>query len=138
MQNKTLAQIFSLVVGVTLVLVGVLGFIIEPSFAVGDSATSGTLILFDVNGWHNVVHLLTGAIGIAMAGSAASGRLFSLGFGVIYLLVTVLGFIVGDGYLLSIVAINTADNFLHLVLAGAAIAIGLTSPVAESGRPVTA
>jgi hypothetical protein len=128
MQGKTLAQIWSMTLGAVLVLVGVVGFFVEPSFAVGDSAQRGTLILFDINGWHNVVHLLSGVVGLAMAGTAAKARLFSIGYGVVYVLVTILGFIVGDGgYLLSIIPINTADNILHLAIAATGIAIGLSS-----------
>lgn len=134
MEGKTLAQIYSLVLGAVLVLVGILGFLVEPSFAVGDEAQRGTLIAFDINGWHNVVHLLSGIIGIAMAKTAASARLFAIGYGVVYLLVTVLGFIVGDGgLLLSIIPINTADNLLHLVIALSGIAIGMASPATDAG-----
>ena len=140
MQGKTLAQIWSLALGVVLVLVGIVGFLVEPSFNVGDSAQRGTLILFDINGWHNVVYLLSGVVGLAMAGTAAKARLFAIGYGVVYVLVTILGFIVGDGgLLLSIIPINTADNVLHLVIAVTGIAIGLTSPAAAAARrPATA
>ena len=54
-----------------------------------------------------------------MARTAANARLFAIGYGVVYLLVTALGFVVGDGgYLLSIIPINTADNLLHLAHRG--------------------
>lgn len=129
MEGKTLAQVYALVLGAVLVLVGILGFFVEPSFAVGDSAQRGTLIAFDINGWHNVVHLLSGIVGLALAGTAAKARLFCIGYGAVYVLVTILGFIVGSGhYLLSIIPINTADNLLHLVIAVTGIAIGLASP----------
>jgi hypothetical protein len=135
MEGKTLAQIYALVLGAVLVLVGILGFLVEPSFAVGDDAQRGTLIAFDINGWHNVVHLLSGVVGLAMAKTAASARLFAIGYGVVYLLVTALGFIVGDGgYLLSIIPINTADNLLHLAIAVSGIAIGLASPASDDAR----
>ncbi len=139
MQGKTLAQVYALVLGGVLVLVGILGFLVEPSFGIGDSAERGTLILFDINGWHNVVHLLSGIVGIAMAGTAAKARLFAIGYGVVYVLVTILGFIVGDGgLLLSIIPINTADNLLHLVIAVSGIAVGLASPAGSSRRVATA
>jgi uncharacterized protein DUF4383 len=135
MEGKTLAQIYALALGAVLVIVGLVGFLVEPSFAVGDDAQRGTLIAFDVNGWHNVVHLLSGAVGLVMARTAANARLFSIGYGVVYLLVTVLGFVVGDGgYLLSIIPINTADNLLHLAIAASGIAVGLSSP-ATGGAP---
>jgi hypothetical protein len=138
MEGKTLAQVYALTLGVVLVAVGVLGFIVEPSFAIGDSARRGTLIAFDINGWHNVVHVLSGVVGIALAGTAAKARLFCIGYGVVYTLVAILGFVVGDGgLLLSIIPINTADNLLHLAIALTGIGIGLTSRTV-AGRPVVA
>lgn len=141
MQDKTLAQVYVMALGAVLVLVGIIGFLVEPSFGVGDSAERGTLILFDINGWHNVVHLLSGIIGLAMVGTAAKARLFAIGYGVVYVLVTILGFAVGDGgLLLSIIPINTADNLLHLAIAVTGIAVGLASPAGDATRrrPVTA
>jgi len=141
MQNKTLAQIYVMVLGTVLVLVGIVGFLVEPGFGIGDSAARGTLIVFDINGWHNVVHLLSGIIGLAMVGTAAKARLFAIGYGVVYVLVTVLGFAVGDGgLLLSIIPINTADNLLHLAIAVTGIAVGLASPASTPAgrRAVTA
>ena len=135
MQGKTLAQVYVTVLGAVLVIVGIVGFLVEPSFAVGDSAERGTLILFDINGWHNVVHLLSGIVGLAMVGTAAKARLFAIGYGIVYVLVTILGFAVGDGgLLLSIIPINTADNLLHLLIAVSGIAVGLASPAA-GGAP---
>ncbi len=139
MQDKTLAQVYAMVLGAVLVLVGIVGFLVEPSFGIGDSAQRGTLIVFDINGWHNLVHLLSGIVGLAMAGTAAKARLFSIGYGIVYVLVTILGFVVGDGgLLLSIIPINTADNLLHLAIAVTGIAIGLSSPAADTRRPATA
>ena len=139
MKDKTLAQLWAMTLGGVLVLVGLLGFLVEPSFGVGDSAQRGTLIAFDINGWHNVVHLLSGIVGLALAGTAAKARMFSIGYGVVYVLVTILGFAVGDGgLLLSIIPINTADNVLHLAIAVTGIAIGLSSPAVAPRRTVTA
>jgi hypothetical protein len=129
MEGKTLAQVYALALGAVLMLVGIVGFLAEPSFAVGNSAQRGTLILFDVNGWHNVVHLLSGVTGLALAGTAARARLFCIGYGVVYIVVTILGFAVGDGgLLLSLIPINTADNLLHGAIALTALAIGLSTP----------
>jgi hypothetical protein len=129
MEGKTLAQVYALALGAVLVIVGILGFLAEPSFAVGNGAHRGTLILFDVNGWHNVVHLLSGVAGLALAGTAARARLFCIGYGTVYIVVTILGFAVGDGgLLLSLIPINTADNLLHGAIALTALAIGLSTP----------
>jgi hypothetical protein len=129
MEGKTLPQVYALTLGAVLIAVGIIGFLVEPSFGIGDSAQRGTLIVFDVNGWHNVVHLLSGIVGVMLAGTAAKARLFCIGYGVVYVLVTILGFVVGDGgLLLSLIPINTADNLLHLVIALTGIAIGVSSP----------
>jgi hypothetical protein len=53
------AQIFCLVVGATLVLVGLLGFLAESKFDTSRGGDPGALdgenfIIFEVNGWHNV------------------------------------------------------------------------------------
>ena len=86
---------------------------------------------------YNVVHLLSGVVGLAMAGTAAKARLFAIGYGIVYVLVTILGFIVGDGgSLLSLIPINTADNLLHLAIALTGIGVGLSSPATSVGRVV--
>jgi uncharacterized protein DUF4383 len=110
----------ALVFGVSFLAVGVLGFILNP--------TGGELLgIFAVNVLHNLVHLLFGIFGIA-AVLVDRSRTYLQGVGVIYLLLTVLGFVpglfIGDEMLLGLVHINLADNFLHLVLGGAAAFFG--------------
>ena len=85
--------------------------------------TGGTLSIFGINALHNavhlvsVVHLVSGVLGLA-AGFYAGGRwarYYNQRFGVIYLLVTALGF-VAPALTASQLAINSADNVLHLAL----------------------
>ena len=129
MKGRTPAQVYALLFGAVLVVVGLLGFFIEPSFAVGDEVKRDELILFDVNGWHNVVHLATGLIGLAVAGSALASRTYCLAYGTVYVLVTLLGLVALDGtdVLLEIIPINGADNVLHALLAITAIGAGLAT-----------
>ena len=49
-----------------------------------------------MNGWHNLVHLLSGVAALAVAGSRVYARLFAFGFGGVYVLVTILGLAAGD------------------------------------------
>ena len=64
MENRSPAQVYALVFGITLVAAGILGFFYNASFAVGDGLERDAVFgLLDVNGWHNVVHLATGALG---------------------------------------------------------------------------
>jgi glucose uptake protein GlcU len=79
--------------------------------------TRGILLIFGINALHNVVHLATGVLGLA-AGFSAGGqwaRQYNQVFGVVYLLVTALGF-AAPALTARLLAINPADNFLHLAL----------------------
>ena len=127
--GRTLAQWYCLLGGASLLLAGIVGFIADATFGTGDSLERGKLILFDVNGWHNVVHLATGLIGLAVAGSALASRTYCLAYGTVYVLVTLLGLVALDGtdVLLEIIPINGADNVLHALLAITAIGAGLAT-----------
>jgi hypothetical protein len=62
MNTRKPAQLYALVVGAILVVAGVVGFFLNASFAVGADVPRAPLFgLLDVNGWHNLVHLVTGA-----------------------------------------------------------------------------
>lgn len=105
-------------VGVVFVLIGVLGFI--PALTPDDKLIG----IFAVDGLHNIVHLASGLVALAAAGagSAASRTYFQI-FGVVYAVVTVLGFLQGNT-VLGLLTVNLADNFLHLVLAAAFLYLG--------------
>ncbi len=125
--GRTLAQAFCLVTGLVLVAVGVLGFLFGGNdFTTGPGVSGEPFIVFEVNGWHNIVHLATGAFLLLMAAKPATAITGALIFGVVYLAVTVLGFIDGDD-LLTLAPVNTPDNFLHLALAVVAILIGVSA-----------
>ena len=99
-------------IGAVILVIGLIGFV--PAL-VPDGKVLG---LFLVDPFHNVVHILTGALGIVagmMSGSKVARMYFQV-FGVVYALVTVLGFTTGTG-LLGLIPVNMADNLLHLVIA---------------------
>jgi len=113
--------------GAIFILVGLAGFLVSGGHhAVGQSG--GHLLgLFQVNVLHNVAHLALGAILItaATAGNAVAKRANSV-VGAVYLVLFVAGlFIIGTG--LNIVALNAADNLLHLALGAALVGIGLAA-----------
>ena len=126
MQGESPARLYALIVGVTLVAAGVLGFFYESTFTSDESVRDSVLGILDVNGWHNVVHIATGALGLlAFAAGAYAARTYALGLGVVYIAVAVWGFIVGDGdSILSIVPVNTEDNVLHLFIGVTGLAAG--------------
>ena len=134
------AQVFCLVVGAVLVVAGIIGFFYNSSFTSDKSVRDAVLGILDVNGWHNVVHILTGAVTLAFAFSgAAAARTWSFIFGVVYLVVAVWGLILGSGdSILSIIPINTEDSVLHAIFGVAGLATyGLTAP-SPTGRPASA
>ena len=136
MANRSPAQLYALIFGAILTAFGILGFFVTQSFTVGDNVMRETLVLFDVNGWHNIVHLATGVIGLAAAASYSASRAYALGLGIVYVIVVILGFIVGDGgAILSVIPINTEDNFLHILIAAAGLGAYAATPA--SPRPST-
>src|SRR5919106_5401391 len=124
------AQVFALVIGGTLTVAGIVGFFYSASFSSGDGTERDAVLgLLDVNGWHNLVHISSGAIGLLVGGSYAGSRTYALGFGAIYLAVTVLGFLAGNGdEIFNLIPVNTEDNLLHLLIGLAGLAAGLATP----------
>jgi hypothetical protein len=129
MQNQEPARLYALVVGLVLVLAGILGFFYESSFTSDSSVRDGVLGMLDVNGWHNVVHIATGALGlVAFAAGVSAARNYALGIGAVYVIVAIWGFAVGDGgSILGIIPINTEDSVLHLLIGLTGIGAGVAS-----------
>ena len=118
----------ALVFGIVFVLVGILGFI--PGITTGDHMLLG---IFHVNAVHNVIHLLSGAIALWVSQTSYSAsKTYFMVFGIIYLLVAILGFVYGDKNILGIVSSNMADTWLHVVIAVAALALGFAGPAEEA------
>ena len=122
-------QKVALLVGVVFLLVGIAGFV--PGLTTGDLGGAGhgsmamLLGLFQVSVLHNVVHLLFGAAGIALARRPSSGRAFLVGGGAIYLLLFLYGLVVDKDSQANFVPLDRADDWLHLVLGAGMIALGV-------------
>jgi hypothetical protein len=131
--ERSPAQVFALVIGLTLVVAGIAGFFYNASFATGDDLPRDAMIgILDVNGWHNLVHIASGVAGLLLAGSYDGARLFALAGGAVYLVVAVVGFIAGDGgEIVGLLPVNTEDNVLHLLIAIAGLGAGLATPAVE-------
>ncbi|GAB3521925.1 DUF4383 domain-containing protein [Arthrobacter monumenti] len=119
--NRLLATVF----GAVYLLVGILGFFVTSG--VGFFATEGrNLIIFEVNPLHNVIHLAIGAaLLIAGMKSVAAAKSVNITVGAVYLLVGVVGLFILDSAL-NIIALNGADNVLHLASAVLLLGVGLS------------
>lgn len=136
MQSKTPAQMFALVFGVVYLAVGILGFAVTGFDNFAGQTFDEKLIIFALNPLHNVVHVLIGVVWIAAGRSHAGAKTINTLFGVVLLLVAVLGF---AGALKWLAVENAADpdNFLHLATAALALYFG-TAGAEGTTRTATA
>jgi Domain of unknown function (DUF4383) len=128
--ERSPAQVYALVIGATLTVAGIVGFFYNADFGTGNGTPRDALLgILDVNGWHNVVHIASGAIGLLVARSYGGSRVYAIGLGAVYLVVALLGFIAGNGdEILNVVPVNTSDNSLHLLIGIAGLGGGLATP----------
>lgn len=129
--ESTNIQKAALLVGTVFLLVGILGFIPgitinydQLSFASHHSEAM-LLGMFQVSTLHNIVHLLFGVAGLAMAKSRNLSKNYLFWGGIIYLLLFIYGLIVDHGSEANFVPVNDADNWLHLVLGVGMVAFAL-------------
>jgi hypothetical protein len=121
--NRLLATVF----GAVYLVVGLLGFAVTGG--VSFLATEGNLLLglFAVNPLHNIAHLLIGAaLLIAGLSNVAAARTVNTFVGAVYLFLGIVGFFL-VGTALNILALNTADHFLHLASAIVLLGVGLAA-----------
>jgi ABC-type transport system involved in multi-copper enzyme maturation permease subunit len=121
--SRTPIQWAATLVGASFLASGILGFVPGITTNAGDIAFMGhdspaaLLGIFEVSVLHNLVHLAFGVAGLVLAMPAA--KRFLVGGGLIYLAVWIYGLVFGSESL-DIVALNDADNWLHL---GAGVAM---------------
>jgi Domain of unknown function (DUF4383) len=118
-----MAKTICKLLGVVFLLVGIIGFV-KPDLM-------GTHLSMA----HNLVHILSGIIALyfGFAGSLSGARGFALAFGAVYLLLGIVGFIMGapgtsaianmtmeDGRLWKVIPgtleLGTADHAIHILL----------------------
>ena len=110
------ARIASIILGLVLVGVGVLGFFPNPLVSYDG--------LFAVDANHNFVHIATGVLLLVLP-FIIGGKQSLLLMGAIYAIVAVLGFLTPGDMLLGLVHINQADRFLHVAVAAVILLAGL-------------
>jgi hypothetical protein len=145
MRTRSPIQSAALLVGLVFLLVGILGFIPgittnydDLKFA-GHDSSAQLLGLFDVSVLHNIVHLLFGIAGVALAKTWDSARTYLVYGGAVYLALFVYGVIFHGSSSANFVPVNWADNVLHLGLGIGMIGLGVAlSKDAARTRPAPA
>jgi ABC-type transport system involved in multi-copper enzyme maturation permease subunit len=118
------SQLLALAIGAVYTLIGILGFLVTgfENFA---AETDMTLLGFEINPLHNLVHLAIGLAGLALWRRLDTARtygwLLAAGYGLAFLY----GLFVAGNSDINFLSINSADNVLHLVSAVAGLTIAL-------------
>jgi hypothetical protein len=118
-------RLVAVILGAFYVIAGVTGLF--GAAGVGFFSTTGRLLLgvFAVNSFAASVDILIGA-GLVMAGLAtvAASKIVTTIAGTVFLVIGIAGlFVIGNGF--NILALNGADNVVHLASAVILLAVGL-------------
>jgi hypothetical protein len=127
MNDRSTVQSAALLLGAVFLLVGILGFIPGITTDYKDMAFAGSdsdaklLGSFQVGILHNLVHLLFGVAGIALARTWEGARGYLVVGGAVYLALWVLGLVGAADW----VPANDADDWLHFGLGVGMLGLGV-------------
>lgn len=140
--GATVVQKGALIVGIVFLVVGIAGFV--PGLTTGSLSGAGSgsmamlLGLFQVSVLHNVVHLAFGIVGVLAARGAGASRGYLVIGGIVYAVLWIYGLFTANHMSgANFVPLNTADNWLHLVLAVGMILLGIVLPRSRRRRDDT-
>ena len=111
-RQRTIAQWFCLVFGALLILRGTVGVIMDPEFG-----TPG-------EGWHQLFHLLSGVVLVAVWTRPGAALTATLGFAAVYAVVMVAGIVDGSD-VFGLIPIEASDNRVHVTFTVGALAFGI-------------
>jgi hypothetical protein len=118
-RNDSLAQGWITIAGIALIAAGLLGFVDNPIVGRSDA-------IFATGTVHNLVHVLTGGLALAIAfglkGEVQANAV--IGFGVLYAVVFVALLVSGNLFGLFQYPVNAGDHVLHAALAVVSLAVG--------------
>jgi hypothetical protein len=127
----TRLQKAALITGVVFLVVGVAGFVpgvttgYDTLQVAGHHSQAKLLGLFQVSVLHNLVHLVFGVAGLALARTAHGARRFLIGGGIVYLVLWLYGLLIDMNSTANFVPVNNADNWLNLLLGASMIGLGV-------------
>ena len=116
------AQWLALVLGAVFTVLGLAGFVVTG--VAGFAAAEGdTLAGLGLNPLRNIVHLVTGVAGLVMWRRLDTARLFGWIVAAFYAVAFLYGLFAVGRASLNFLALNAADNWLHLVFALLGVAV---------------
>lgn len=118
------SQILTLIIGAVYTLIGLAGFAVT-GFNRWVGETDLTLLGFEINGLHNIVHIVIGLLGLAMYRKLSSARGYGWILAAVYGLTFLYGLFAAGNPDANFLSLNGADNVLHAVSALAGLAIAL-------------
>jgi hypothetical protein len=127
------SQVIALAVGLAYTAVGIVGFAITGFDEFFGRNTGETLLGFELNPAHNVVHLVIGLAGLAMWRRLDYARAYGWALFVGYGAAFVYGLFAVEEQDINILSLNGADNGLHLASAAVGLAAALW-PVRSEAR----
>lgn len=115
------AKMWATLAGIVLVVVGLLGFIDNPLVGSAEGA------LVPTDALHNIVHLATGAIALAIAfGTSGKQQVDAvLGFGILYVVIFVAVLVSPTLFGLFTVPANAVIHVIHAALAVVSIGVAM-------------
>lgn len=129
----TNAQSFATLVGAVFLIVGIVGFIpgfttnVDDMTFAGNDSGAELFGVFQVSILHNLVHLAFGVLGLWAARAVGTARLYLVGGGLLYLVLTLYGAVIDKGSDANFVPVNTADDWLHLGLGVGMVLLGVAA-----------
>lgn len=118
------AQWLALAIGVIYTLIGLAGFAVT-GFDQFAEVTNETLLGFEINPLHNIVHLVIGLAGLALWSKLSSARMYGWLLALAYGATFLYGLVAVNNEDINFLSLNQADNILYLLSALAGLAIAL-------------
>jgi len=121
---RSLSRTLALLVGAVFLLVGIAGFFVT-GFDHFAEHTDETLLGFEINPLHNVVHVVVGLAGVLLSSTVSSARAFGwllfVGYGATFVLVL----FIDDDPETNFLSLNANDHVLHALSALLGLLIAL-------------
>ncbi|RVW10950.1 DUF4383 domain-containing protein [Prescottella agglutinans] len=136
---RTTTQLATIAVSVTILVIGVLGFVPGVTFGLGDITWAGPGSDAQLLGWtdvsvlHNAAHITTGILGLVLSRTLASAEMFLIGTGLVAILLGVYGLVIDADTASNFMPIDRTASWLHLVTGVTLVFLGVALPRHDDG-----